>query len=331
MDKGAGEGENGVGEFLHPLVGVHIRHHGGPQQGQTNLVSRGADTVFPVVQHREPCPSVSQRRIAVAAHLVPVPVALPGAVGGPPEEAELGFRDGRIGVDVCREGNLQQLVPLLPVDGGDKIQPPGVAAQEDPLGHGGIVEHPLHHQRRPVWGFFDVNSGVGLQGHGQPLVHAAQLPGVVTGVDILVHEKAVARSCQVFPVFSGNPQAGQLPGGVHPADQVGIFQFVAVFLREVFHGGSILLGASVKDGAALGGDHRSPEGPGPAQVVIGSSSGGLPQQLPEQLPAFPLHLRKFRLRLGVYPGDGAAGGDVVELVEQQQLPERVQLLLPLRL
>ena len=97
------------------LVRLHIRHQRGTHQGQANFAPLGADPILAVIEHRRPGAAVVHRGIAVVAHLVLVPVMLPGTVGGTAEITELDLLDGIPGVNRHGEGRFQQFVPLVPV------------------------------------------------------------------------------------------------------------------------------------------------------------------------------------------------------------------------
>ena len=223
-------------------------------------------------------------------------------------------------------------MPLLPIQPGDEVQPPGVAAQKYPLDQPGAVQGPVHDQRRPVRLLADLDPGPALQRHRQLFIHAAQLPGVVAGVHVLEQEEPVAVPGKKFPGLSRLADAGQLAGIVDPADEVVVSQLIAAaLLRREPPGGSPLSRTAFRadDREALGGYPVAPEGPLPAQVVVDGHPLPRPaQHLLQQLSALGADGLQLRLRPLVDPGNGGARGDVVELVEQQELPELVQPLLP---
>ena len=167
----------------------------------------------------------------------------------------------------------------------------------------------------------DVRSA--LQGHGQAFIHAADLPGVVAGVYILVHPQTVARSGQEFPAFPGLAQAHHLTGGVDAAGQVPVFQHIAVLVGR---NRGFLAPACVRahKAAALGRNGAAPVGAFPAKMVVHHFGilGGADDLGLERLRTGRNAVQR-RFRLLMHPVDAGTGGDVVELLEQQGLPQVV--------
>ena len=225
-------------------------------------------------------------------------------------------------------------MPLLPVQSADKVQTTGVISQENLLYQPGSAQGPFHNQRRPVRILTDLHPGRSVQGYRQLLIHAAQLPGVVTGVHILEQQKPVAVPRQKFLLFSRLPDAGQLSGIIDPAGQMLIAEHIsaAVSRRNAPDGSppvSPLRPACSDHRKPLGGDLPAPEGPLPSQMVVDGHPLPWPaQHLLQQLSAPGTDHLQLQLRPLVDPGNGGARRNVVELVEQQQLPQLFQLLLP---
>src|SRR5450759_1013877 len=61
-------------------------------------------------------------------------------VGGTAQVAELDLGDDLAGVDIEGKGHLEQLVVLVPVHGGGKLNPPAAAPQADNLAEAGGVQ-----------------------------------------------------------------------------------------------------------------------------------------------------------------------------------------------
>ena len=245
-----------------PLVGVRIREGGGPQQRlphrrhepSVDTVAGHVVAVDRVVDDGDAEAGLADMHVAVGARLVAGRVPRGVGVGGPADVPERRLVGGVGGVHVEGECELQQPVPLVPVDVGLDAQRAAGVVEREPLGERAGAEGPLDHHRPAVDADGAVRQVRGGQVHGP-----VQLPGVPLGGRVDEHLEEVA------PAALG--------------DQLRV--------------------ALTDDDGERAGDQRL--------EPLGGDGVGL-------------------LRLAVHPRDGAAGQDVVELQQQDLLPQCVEFV-----
>ncbi len=197
---------------LHAFVGGHIRRHRRFEQGQVDAVAVDVHAVLAVVEHGHAAVFLGQRGPLVVADLKAVGVKRARAVVGAAQVAELDFVDGLVGVDVDREGDLEQLVALLPVDGGGEIDAPAAAAQADDLADAGFVQLARAATgARPAARSRAISRLTGSSvSHRLHLSHAVQVPGVPVVGHVFVQAQAVARRRPGLALGFFIPEAGHL-------------------------------------------------------------------------------------------------------------------------
>ena len=225
--------------------------------------------------------------------------------------AKLNFVVSFVGIRIDGEGHFEHLVLFLPVDFGDEFQPLCVRAQQNGLCQGGIAHFALQFQDGGGQNLMTVHFDGAGQIHGHVFVHAADLPGIVAGVDILEHEETVALSCHVLGVAARLFHADEFAVFVNNAAQIFVFQHPAI--AALVDLSALLRRLFVIDGTALG---RCISG-GPAEGVIEAFGGGITvtHQIGDEIPCLFRNFPQLFLCPFMDTGDGSAGGDIVELVK----------------
>ena len=159
-----------------------------------------------------------------------------------------------------------------------------------------------------------------VQRDGDVFGHAADFPCVVVVVYVLEHQQAVAGIAQVFAAIAAN--AYNLAALIDAAGHAGVGKLPAAVL---FTDGGFT-GRNGGSCAALRRNHLPVPAAFPAQRIVYRVA--FAEHFGKQLCAFFAYGRKFLLCALVHAGDGCARGDVVELVEQKQLPVFFQLIRP---
>ena len=239
--------------------------------------------------------------------------------------AKLGLAISIVGVGVHGECHLQQLVLLLPVDAGAEVQAHIIVTQYDQLGQLGNTQLLFHQQTCAIFIGKGLDAGGSIQLHGEIFIHTAHFPGIVAGVHVLVHQETVTRACQVFGVAAGLFDADEFALGINDAAQILVFQHPAFFAGR-YHRGAAAFPCG-DGGGALGGDLCAIDSDGPA-VRIMHCLGFITQHFAQQTVAAIHHFLQFLLGSFVNPGNGAAGGNIVEMIQKQQLPQTLQFLCP---
>ncbi len=249
---------------------------------------------------------------------------LPAGVGvrGPVEVPELRLRRVPFGVHVEREGELEELLRLVPVDLGVHLQPPLPRRQRQHLGDSGGAEGADDPHRGAVVAGDDL-VGVGEVG-ARVAVELVDVPGVPHVREVGVELEQVARPARGDRLAVGGDvvRRDDQPPVVDLDAQQAVVEDVST------------AGARGEGGAALGGGRgggtRLDAGPvvrGGVEDQRGVALAGQGAMRgvddPVQLVGDPV---VGRACLTVHPGDGRAGQDVVELVQQDRLPDAVQVL-----
>ena len=288
----------------------------------------------------------------MVAHLEPLLVIAAAAVGGPGHIAELDLVESLLGPHIHRELHLQQPVQLVPVQGGGKLHHRAVGPQGDGLAHRRPADPPgpAHRRRKP--GGPGHRKGLALQFLGGlvPVV-AVNVPGVELAGHVLVHPQGVHRAAGgQFPAVQGVAQQPAQPVQPHRHPAVAQHRAGPVGLGKGGGGGGGQLGGQQGHRAqrrhphlrfAAAHRHRFAlrrDGAGGKGFGQGQHLGALKALAVEQGQALALLQQGaagvggqgagLALQLGVGgvgllvdPGNAGPGQDVMELVEQQGLPQ----------
>ena len=121
-------------------------------------------------------------------------------MGGPLHEAELDFVDALAGLHIARKGDFQQPVQLLPIHGGDEIQPFLVSPQHNVLAEIRMHDFTFHMQNSFQAACLPDGQGHGLvQGYGLLDIIGIDIPGVEGTGHVLVGQKPVHAAFGKFP------------------------------------------------------------------------------------------------------------------------------------
>ncbi|SHT97597.1 Uncharacterised protein [Mycobacteroides abscessus subsp. abscessus] len=235
---------------------------------------------------------------------------------GPIYVTELGFRGRSVGMHIEREREFQEFLGFVPIDIDIDVERPGSLPQRDSLHDTGIPERTCDdqcvvHDRDRIC--------PGQVGHGVP-VEAIDIPGIPLVGRVSVQLQQVSGCGHGFASADSIDERDQQAVGVEGSGNSPVVQPESARRR----GGS---------------DRARPIGDGCAQRghPIASVWRGIEDQLPSARTrqgsgrGFDDGLksvgdrRVVALGVLVHPGDGAAGQDVVELLQQHQLPDLVEL------
>ncbi|ORT58383.1 hypothetical protein BKD26_19095 [Streptomyces sp. CB03238] len=344
---GGAAGQQRVPEAVPAQVGLGVRAVRGAQQrqpygGAQAVGVRGAGDVVSVrrvVEDGHPVPRLGHPQPAVRADLEPGRVPAGVGVGRPVDVPELDLGRRPFRVDVQREGGLEDLLGLLPVDVGGDVHAPASGSQPDLLGDAGCVEGPYDPDRRPqrpVRDRFDRRGGreVRVRTPVVPVdVPRVPLVGVV-GVEL--EQVAPAARRQHLALRSQVPYGGQCPVRRvdHDAQQPvvqddapvratdgdlpylgrGRFEWHGTQWRHPHRRKAAVRLDDLLACVRRGVEHR---GRGTVQCR---------HRVRDQLVEFLPHARVGVPRLPVHPRDRRARQDVVELVQQHRLPDPVQVV-----
>ena len=132
-------GVQGIGEHVLSLIRLRVGVGGALQQGKGQGAALGAVAVLAVVEQGDAVAVLSDVRPLLGADLEFRGVPAGVGVGGTADMAELDFIGGLVGVEIQGEHSLEQLVALMPVHPGFKVDPGRPVGQIDGLGDGGIL------------------------------------------------------------------------------------------------------------------------------------------------------------------------------------------------
>ncbi len=325
------------------LVGPGVRDARGADQGEADgggrtavLADRAGDVVAVgrVVDDGDAVAGLPDVHPAVAGDLETGRLPAGVGVGGPLDMAELDL-GGRVrGADVHREAGLEELLRLVPVDVRLEVDPGAAGPERDRLGDlRAVAERTADSDRAEERVLLDDRDLRGVQQVRVAIpVVLVDVPGVpvVREVGVQAQEVALAgEDLAVRPqvVHRGqgavvrDPYAHQAVVHAPPVDRHRLRGLGAAGQRRAAARRDLDVHRrtrAVADdlGAGVG---AGVEGPGGAGAQRGDRLGG-------QRLQFLGDTRVFGLGLAVHPGDRGARQDVVELVEQDGLPEPVELL-----
>ncbi len=119
-------GEQGIGEGMHLHIGVGVGLHAALDEGEANDAVPHRVAILAVVEEADTIVALGEVHPLLAAALEPGLV--PGGVGVdlPGHVAKLDLKGGLVGMDIHGELRLQQVLVLLPVRLGLKVNAGGV-------------------------------------------------------------------------------------------------------------------------------------------------------------------------------------------------------------
>jgi len=263
---------------------------------------------------------------------------VPGGVRvrGPVDVPELDLGCGPVGVQVERKGELEQLLPLVPVDVEGEVDRRRPGGQGDLLDHAGGTKRPGDPHPDQGRGVDEDLDGLRLRQLGDVAgVVLVDVPGVPLGGRVPVELEQVAAPVHgdQLPVGCEVAHRRKQPVGVDGDGDERIPQHDAV--RPAFDRRS----RRRRPGAPPGGGNRDEPGavarpadsaerwdpaqrirPGVQRERLLPRAGELRHRRLDQRAQGAGDLRVVAFGLAVHPGDRRAGQDVVELLEQHQAP-----------
>ena len=140
--------EEGVGEVVDFLVGDGVRLNAGFNQRQGQAAILAGMAVLAVVEQADAVVAFRDIGPFLAAALEPGAIPARVLVGLAGQVAELDIKGGLVGVDIGREEDLEQVLMLMPIHGGDKVDAAGILIEMDILADLGMAEAALDVKRR---------------------------------------------------------------------------------------------------------------------------------------------------------------------------------------